>query len=321
MNTLNPLLSKEVKFEEMPLHVPELNKITKTLEKLSSDFINAKDSKEALRIIKKTFKLSDEINSDLTIISINFTINTLDEKIKKMQDECDEIGPKIQEVFNKFNNLVLNSKYINELKEKLGDHYINLLENENKIFSSEIIDDLIQESKLVNEYDALLASAQIEFEGETLNLSQLGKHLSDTNRERRFNAAKLYYGFLESHDEEIGTIYDKLVHLRDGMAHKLGYKNYVELGYRKLSRLDYDSEMVSNYRKQILEVVVPEVNKLKKLQAKRIGIKNPTFLDYNLDFKEGNPRPKGNSEELVEDASKMYHEMSKETGEFFDFSW
>ena len=319
MNTLNPLLSKEVKFEEMPLHVPELNKITKTLEKLSSDFINAKDSKEALRIIKKTFKLSDEINSDLTIISINFTINTLDEKIKKMQDECDEIGPKIQEVFNKFNNLVLNSKYINELKEKLGDHYINLLENENKIFSSEIIDDLIQESKLVNEYDALLASAQIEFEGETLNLSQLGKHLSDTNRERRFNAAKLYYGFLEGHDEEIGNIYDKLVHLRDGMAHKLGYKNYVELGYRKLSRLDYDSEMVSNYRKQILEVVVPEVNKLKKLQAKRIGIKNPTFLDYNLDFKEGNPRPKGNSEELVEDASKMYHEMSKETGEFFDF--
>ena len=144
MNTLNPLLSKEVKFEDMPLHVPELNKITKTLKKLSNDFINAKDSKEALRIIKKTFKLSDEINSDLTIISINFTINTLDEKIKKMQDECDEIGPKIQEVFNKFNNLVLNSKYINELKEKLGDHYINLLENENKIFSSEIIDDLIK---------------------------------------------------------------------------------------------------------------------------------------------------------------------------------
>jgi len=37
------------------------------------------------------------------------------------------------------------------------------------------------------------------------------------------------------------------------MAQKMGYKNYVEFGYKQLSRLEYDAKMVGSYRKQVLE--------------------------------------------------------------------
>ncbi|UKI50508.1 MAG: hypothetical protein L6U99_03575 [Clostridium sp.] len=39
----------------------------------------------------------------------------------------------------------------------------------------------------------------------------------------------------------------------------------------------------------------------------------------NLEFLDGNPTPKGNKDELVMKASKMYSEMSLETDEFFKY--
>ena len=43
------------------------------------------------------------------------------------------------------------------------------------------------------------------------------------------------------------------------------------------------------------------------------------YYDEELIFPEGNAVPEGTTEELVAKAQKMYHELSKETGEFFDF--
>ena len=240
-----------MKFENIPLRVPNVEKIKKQFNLFKEEFLNANNADEALKVIKKVFKYQDNLVTDMTVISVRFSINTLDKKVAAANEKVDEVSPLISDITNDFNDLILTSKFRKELEEKLGSYYFQLLENDKKIFSKEIIPDLVEESKLVNKYDALLASAQIEFDGETRNLSQLGKYMSSPNREIRINAAKLYYGFLKEHDGEIGEIYDKLVHLRTNMAHKLGYKSYTELGYLKLRRLDYNTEMVSNYRKKI----------------------------------------------------------------------
>ena len=308
-----------MKFTKLPLKVPNLEKVKIQFENLIEEFNNAASSKEAYDVIKKYFKLSDQLATEFTIISIRFSIDTLDKKNIRANEIANEISPQINNFSTKFDKAVLESKFRKELEEKLGKHYFDILENNQKVFNEVIIEDLIEENKLVNKYEALLASAQIEFEGEKRNLSQLGKFMTSKNRDTRINAAKAYYGFLKENDDKIGDIYDKLVKLRTKMAQKLGYKNYVEFGYRRLGRLDYNAEMVANYRNQIKEVVVPEVEKLVQRQIKRIKIKNPLFIDLNLEFLSGNATPKGKIDELVRNASKMYHEMSDETGKFFDF--
>lgn len=50
------------------------------------------------------------------------------------------------------------------------------------------------------------------------------------------------------------------------MAKKLGYKNFIELGYKKMGRVDYDANDVAAYRKQILENIVPLASKLREEQ-------------------------------------------------------
>lgn len=308
-----------MKFEEYPLRVPNVKRIEKKIEGFIEDLNNATCKEDAIKVLKKFFKLNDDLSTDFNVIMIRNTIDTRDPVYEKAMEKLDEGMPLITSISNRFVKELLNSKYIDDLKEKFGAHLFNMYENSLRCFDDAIIEEKVEENKLVTQYQKLMASAKIEYKGETLNLSQLGKYLSSKDKEERYQAAKLYYGFIEEHDKEFGDIYDRLVKLRDQMAKKLGFKNFVELGYLNLGRLDYNASMVKEYRKQIEEVVVPMVCKLRKRQARRNDIKNPNFLDYNVDFKSGNAKPIGNTEFLVSKASEMYHDMSKESGEFFDF--
>ena len=103
------------------------------------------------------------------------------------------------------------------------------------------------------------------------------------------------------------------------MALKLGYENFIELGYKSLTRTDYNAEDVKGYREQIYTDLVPLTNKLFKEQAKRLKIRNPQAYDYNIMFLSGNATPKGDRDYLVDKASKMYAELSPETDAFFTF--
>ncbi len=308
-----------MKFEEMPIRVPNEKKIKAKLAKIKEHLVNAKDEKEALKAVKAYFDFSDEVETDATIISIRYSINTTDEEIVKANDIVDEVMPAIGEDIQEFEKALFYSKFRPAIEAKYGTLMFKKIEVGFKTFKPEIVPELIQENKLTSEYSRLMASAKLEFNGEVLNLMQIGKYLSDKDPEIRMAAAKKYFGFLEENDEKIGQIYDDLVHLRDSMAHKLGFKNYVELGYLKLGRLDYNSDLVFGYREQIKRDVVPVVKKLRRRQADRLGIKNPIWLDYNLEFLSGNAKPIGNSEFLVKAATKMYDEMSPESGKFFHF--
>ncbi|MBR1581506.1 MAG: M3 family oligoendopeptidase [Bacilli bacterium] len=306
-------------FNDIPLRIPNLKKIEEKAKLLSEEFLAAKTADEALKVVKKYFKYYDEISTQFIVISIRYSINTEDKKIKKASDYCDEISPVIGNISNNFQRLLLKSKFRPELEAKLGKHLFDLYEVGDKIMDEKIIPELIEENKLVTKYETLLASAKIPFGDEVLSLTQLGKYMVSKDRETRIKGAKAYWGFLEEHDAEIGEIYDKLVKLRTEIAHKLGFKSFTELGYLRMSRLDYNAEMVKGYREQIHEVVVPEAEKLIKRQLKRTHMKEALFVDLNLTFLSGNPTPKGDTAHLVKCAQKMYHEMDETAGKFFDF--
>lgn len=308
-----------MKFEEIKKHVPNLKSVEKKLKEFTFKLENAKDGKETIKVIKSYFKYSDSLESDITVINIRNSINTKDKEYDKAMNKLNEILPVINGYDTSFKKAIVNSSFKGDIEKAFGSHYMKMVENQLKVFDEKAIPLMIEENKLVTEYEKLLASAELDFKGEKMNLSQIGKYLSDKDRNVRIEAAKLSYGFLEENDAKFGEIYDKLVHVRDKIAKTLGFSSYIEYRYLALGRMDYNEEMVAGYREQIHKDVVPVVAKLRKRQAKRLGIKKPNFLDYNLDYNSGNAEPLGNSAFLVKKASEMYHDMSKESGEFFDF--
>lgn len=308
-----------MKFEEMKKHVPNVKACEKKLNELREKLEKAETKEDAFKVMKAYFKFTDNLESDITIISIRNSINTLDKEYEKAMNKCYEVMPLIQEQTTKFEKAILDSKFKDDIAKKFSSLLIKRIEVSQKLFTPKNIELQIEESKLVNEYNKIIASAQLDFRGEVLTLTQIGKYLSDADKDTRLEAAKLYYGYLEENDEKIGQIYDRLVHIRDTMAKNLGFKSYIEYQYLALGRLDYNEEMVAGYREQLHEVVVPVVKKLRKRQAERLGIKKPTFLDYNLNYLSGNAKPIGDSEFLVKKAQEMYNDMSEESGKFFNF--
>lgn len=311
--------NKDIKFEEIPLKVPSYKAIEKKLTEITNELSEAKDFASGMKAIKKMNKYMEKLETQITVISIRYSLNTTDKKIAKAQDKIDEMSPLLSNLINRWNHILVKVPYRAEIEKKYTPYYFQMIENSLKSFDEKIIPELIEINKLSSQYDRVLGSAQIEFRGGTYNLSQMGKFSTDKDRQTRYEASKKVDEFFEAHEKEIGDIYSKLVILRDTAAKKLGYKSYTELGYLSLGRVDYDAKMVEGYRKQISEEVVPVAQKLYKKQAKRIGIPfNKMFsYDYNLSFLSGNPKPVGDSKKLVEIATHMYDDMSKESGEFF----
>ena len=308
-----------IRFSDYKYERPDIEKVSKEFDNLLEKFENAKDVETQNEVIRQINKLRNTIDTMGTLVNIRHSINTEDEFYKKEQDFIDENEPNFQNLVFKYYKVLVNSRFRKELEGKWGSQVFNLAELQLKSFSEEIIDDLVNENRLTTEYDNLIASAKIEFEGETRNLSQMFPFMESKDRDVRKKAYEAYTNFFEENESEFDRIYDELVKVRDKMAKKLGYKNYVQFGYDRLGRTDYDSKMVANYRKQVYESLVPVVVELMDRQRKRLGLDELRYYDEPLWYLTGNATPKGSPEWILDNGKKMYKELSKETDQFFKF--
>ena len=310
---------KTLKFEQYPLRIPTEKRTINKLESLIHELEECGSANTAKLAVKHWNKYMSELSTDVGVIQVRYTLDTTNKVYKNAQDKVDELSPIFSKYSNDFEKILLKARYRKDLEKLYGKYLFKMYENNQKAFDPKIIPDLIEENKLTSKYDEIMGGAKIEFRGGTYNLSQMGKFTTDSDRETRKEASIAMDKWLGEHDKEIGEIYDKLVHLRDGMAKKLGYKNFIELGYLRLGRTDYNAKMVKGYREQIKETVVPIAQKLYKKQMKELGIKDPQAFDYNLKFKTGNPMPVGDSKVLTGIAKEMYEDMSKESAVFINF--
>lgn len=304
------------KFQDIEYKRPDVDGFIDLLKDATEEFPK-KDLQGQVDLIKKVDKASEKINTAGTIASIRYSIDTRDEFYKGESEYFDEIGPRVQDVANNFNKAVLYSDHRAGLEEVFGKQVFNLYEMTEKSFSPEIIEDLIEEAKISNEYQDLIGSAEIDLDGTKYTLSRLRPLIESKDRETRIKANEAYFGFFEKNMEKFDDIYDRLVHVRDRMAKKLGFENFVELGYLRMSRSDYGPEEVAKYREQIVKHVVPFATELRQRQEKRLGLDHLYYYDEALNFNSGNANPKGDPEWIIEKGKEMYKGLGPVTDEFF----
>jgi len=307
------------KFTELEYRRPDLESVKEEFIKLLNKFDSAKNFTTQEDAIKEINALRADFSTAASIASVRNTIDTSNQYYEIEQTFFDQNGPVFQDLNIKFYVSLSKSQYQDELRKKFGNQLFDLAEASVRSFDPKIIEDLQEENKLSTEYSKLVASAQIEFDGKTLNLAGMAPYVQSTNRETRKNAANANYAWWEKNAATFDELYDKLVKIRARIATKLGYKNFVELGYDRMNRTDYNAEDVKKFRQQVVDYVVPLSVKLRERQAKRLGLDNLKYYDYSLNFISGNPTPKGDPDWILENGKKMYAELSPETKEFFDF--
>lgn len=308
-----------MKFSDYTYQRPDFTSYkTEFLENLSH-FTNASSFEDAQVAINQLDHLRGIIDTAMNLAGIRYSIDTNDIFYEKEDEFWNTHAPHFDALNVQFYNALLASPFILQLKEAYPETLFLFAENQVKLFDEQLIPLYQKENQLISDYEKLLASAQIEFNGGTYTLAQLKPFTENKERQVRLDALAQQTAFFVEHESAFDRIYDELVHIRTTIAQKLGFKSYVEYADIKMNRWDYDRPMIEGYRREILTKIVPLTKKLYQRQATRNQQEALTFADLALVYPSGNANPKGSSTELIQKAQHMYHELSKETGLFFDF--
>lgn len=308
-----------IKFSEIPYKRPDIDILSMDFSRELEVFKNAAEFETGYKAFEAINELRNEFSTYSSIASVRNTINTADAYYDAEQTYYDEKGPLFTELNTRFYKLLVDSPFKAKLTEKYGKQLFDLAEMSIKGFDPKVIAEAQEENRLGTEYTKLIASAQLEFKGQTLNLAGLDPYAQSPDRETRKEAQKSMASFFESNSKQFDKIYDELVKVRTNTAHKLGYRNFVELGYVRMLRSDYNAEMIAGFRELIKKYVVPITVKLRERQRRRLNLDRLSVYDMVFQYPSGNATPKGSPEWIVDNGKKMYSELSPETKEFFDF--
>ena len=307
-----------MKFSEMPYKRPDPQAVIAALQSLTERLKQAASYAEARAVFLEYEEQDKQVSTTANLAYIRQSIDTRDAFYNAEKEFWDEFGPELEEYVQSWIQAMLESPFRKDFEAEYGDLLFLNAEIARKTFSPEIIEDMQKENELVSEYDDLIASAQVPFEGGVYTLSQLEPFQVDPDDARRLAAWKVKGQWFKEHQAQLDRIYDELVKLRDGMGKKLGYGGYTQLGYYRMERNCYAKEDVEKFRAAVQKYLVPVADSILREQAKRIGRPYPlSFADAALSFRSGNPKPVGTPDDILAQGRKFYDELSPETSVFF----
>ena len=308
-----------MKFKDMPYERISVESIKEEMKTLIQKLKEAKDFEEAEALFLENEKLQGHVFTMCNLALVRHSINTEDKFYDEEQNYWNNAYPQIQEFNQEWTKALLDSPFKDNFAKKYGNIMFLNAEIDLKTFSPEIIPMMQEENELTTAYEKLLAGAQIPFEGKIYTISQMSPFKNDKDDARRLAAWKAEGQWYKDNQAELDRLYDKLVHLRDQMGKKLGYTDFTELGYYRMRRNCYDKQDVQKFREAVQKYVVPVAAKIYERQAERLGKSYPlSYADAAIEFRSGNPKPKGNPDEIVASGKKFYDWLSPETSEFFN---
>ncbi len=306
-------------FKDYQYKRPDMTALRNKFDELIKTFEAAPNAAEQSRLLADINQLRNDVETMFKLVQIRYSIDTTDKFYEVENNYVDESMPLYEGMVSDYYKALIASPYREALEAEWGAQLFALAECQLKTFSPKVLELLQKENKICSEYRKLTSSAEVTFRDKRYNLQQMAPFMQSPDREFRREAQLSYTKFFEDNEAQIDRIYDDLVKLRTTIAQKLGFDSFVELGYARLGRVDYDAAMVAGYRQQVLESLVPLATQFKEQQRDRLGVEQLIYYDEPLNFLSGNPTPKGSAEQLVDLAQQMYREMSPQTGQFFDY--
>ena len=307
------------KFSDVKYERPDLEAVKAGIAKYMEDFKSAKTYEEAKKFFLDYQHSTEHLETMAEIASVRNTIDKTDEfydaEMNFYNEELPEFGP----ITKAADELLLNSPFRAEFEKEYGSLFIKNMEMGQKLTSKAIIPNQIEEAKLCQDYAKAVAVCTTDFHGENCNFYGLLKHMQSTDRAIRKEAFEAWAKMYAEVAPELDEIYSKLTKVRLELANKLGFDSYIDYVYLEKQRYDYKPCDIKNFREAVKKYITPLCRELAEKQKERLGVDEFHYYDEALLFPEGNENPVGTMPEMVQKAKQMYREMSKETGEFFDF--
>ena len=308
-----------MKFNEMTYTRPDIDALLARCRELAAKAAAAPDGDALVRLYYEQSEAFAEYNTAANLANIHYTCDTRDAYWKAEQDFFDANGPAVTNASVEISRAFLANPHVDALTEKFGTTCVAGMKNAVLSMDDRTVELQQQFNALVSRYQQIYGGALVELDGKQLTIPQLGPYKEDLDPAVRRAAYEAEAGYFDAHRAELDELYGQIVQNLNAQARVMGYHDYSELSYVRMNRIGYGPEEIRKFRNQVANDVVPQLQKVMALRAKRTGIAHPAFTDLPILFRDGNPKPIPGYKARMDAARTMYHELSPETAEFIDF--
>ena len=308
-----------MKFSEMTYTRPDIDALLARCKELATRAAAAPDGDALVKLYYEQSEAFAEYNTASQLANIHYTCDTRDAYWKAEQDFFDANGPAVTNASVEISRAFLANPHVDALTKAFGTTCVAGMKNAVLGMDDRTVELQQQFNALVSKYQQVYGGALVELDGKQLTIPQLGPYKEDLDPAVRRAAYEAEAGYFDAHRDELDALYTKIVKNLNQQAKVLGYKDYSELSYVRMNRIGYGAKEIKAFRDQVANDVVPLLQKVMAMRAKRTGIEHPTFTDLPVMFKDGNPKPIPGYKARMDAARTMYHELSPETAEFIDF--
>ena len=257
--------------------MPEDFTIT-TWETLQPYFENLKerelDSPEALQQwMKDVSEIEAVISEDACWRQIKMTCDTTDPKLEEAFTYfCLEIEPKMKPYSFELNKKLVASPYTKDLDEAVYYPYLRSVRNAIDLYREENVAIQAEINVLAQQYGVISGKMTIELDGKEYTLQQAARFLQSPDRELREKVFRKIGERRLRDKEELNTMFNKLLALRQQVANNSGFDNYRDYKFRELGRFDYTPEDCYAFHAAVREHILPLQKMLVEHRRKRLGL-------------------------------------------------
>jgi len=262
-------------------------------------------------------RLADLIGEVYARLSVAVTLDTTDpDAERRFNAFLDRVHPQALAVDQQLKEKLLASGL-----EPAGFAVpLRKMRTEAALFRHENLPLLSQERKLASEYNKIIGTQTVTWEGEELTLQQLRLALQSPERAQRQRAWRLAAGRQLADRAAISELWGRFMHLRGRLADNAGFPSYLDYRWQQMLRLDYTPQDGRQFQQAIEDVVVPAATRMYEKRRARLGVERlrPWDLDQDLYPLDLPPLPAyGGLQDLPAKAEAAFRRVDPQLGDYF----
>lgn len=199
------------KFSEIEYVRPDMEAEQEKVRAYTKALKEAKSYEELRGLFMEEKTREDAWATMAEVAQVRYTVDTRDSFYEGEVQFWNETIPAIHLLIQKAEKVILESPFIKEFAEEFGEFFVKNMEVGQKLADDCIVEDLIEEANLTQQYSKITANASTEFKGKTCNFYGLLKAMQSTDRQMRKEAMTAWGDLYEEISGELDALYDKMV--------------------------------------------------------------------------------------------------------------
>jgi oligoendopeptidase F len=208
------------------------------------------------------------------------TVNTAD---KQVEDGFNKYIEEIQALAKTAEQKLKVKLLASALSPKRFETGLRMMQAEAEIFAEENLPLLAEEQKLITEYNKLIGSLTVMWEGEERTLAQMFPLSYDPDRSIRQRAWEVTQACRLKERRNINALWEKFTPLRLKIAENADLPDYRTYVWKQKFRFDYSPEDCKSFHAAIEEVVVPAASRINEKRRQRLGVESLRPWDLSVD--------------------------------------